>query len=168
MNKDNTSILYKGPIFSIVRTELELNGKMVDRDVLVHSGGAGILALQDGKVLMVRQKRAGSGREMIEIPAGMIDGNEDPKQTALRELNEETGYEAEKIELIISFYPTPGYDSERLFIYRATGLAPAKKRLEMDADEEIDLFWMDLDEAKAKVFNGEIEDAKTIIALLMA
>lgn len=127
MNKDNTSILYKGPIFSIVRTELELNGKMVDRDVLVHSGGAGILALQDGKVLMVRQKRAGSGREMIEIPAGMIDGNEDPKQTALRELNEETGYEAEKIELIISFYPTPGYDSERLFIYRATGLAPAKK-----------------------------------------
>lgn len=159
--------VYTGRIFSVVQKEMLFNGKPAERDVIVHPGGAAILAVHDGKVLMVRQNRAGSGKFMLEIPAGMIDAGEKPIETAMRELNEETGLQASGLKPLCSFYPTPGYDSEKIHIFRAFDVAPARKHLAMDADEEIELKWIKVDEALHMVRSGEIDDAKTIIALLM-
>lgn len=160
--------LYQGPIFDVVRKEMPQDGRLLERDVIEHPGGAAILAIHEGKVLLVSQMRAGSGKVMLEIPAGMIDPKEDPRKTAIRELNEETGWQAGQMNLLCSFYPTPGYDSEKLYIYKAENLKEAGTRLPMDADEKIDQIWMDLSLAKKKVADGEIDDAKTMIAILMA
>lgn len=159
--------IYQGPIFSLIKTGMLLNGKEVERDVIRHVGGAAVVALKDSQILLVRQHRAGSGEVMIEIPAGMIDPGETPEQTAMRELIEETGYVSDPLEKLCSFYPTPGYDSEKLHVYLGQNARAARNRLAPDENEEIHLFWMDFDKALEMVLNGEIDDAKTIIGILL-
>lgn len=167
-NSTPVKTIYSGPIFDVVQKQMVFNGRSVVRDLVVHPGGAAISAVADGKILLVRQLRAGVEQFTLEIPAGMVDPEEDPKTAAIRELNEETGMEARDVTLLTAFWPTPGYDSEVIYVYEAKGLSQAKVRLEMDDTEEIRIQWMPLDQAWQQVQSGEIRDGKTIIAILYA
>ena len=103
---------------------------------------------------------------MLEAPAGKIDPGEDPKMTAARELKEETGYTAGKIEYITFFYPSVGYSEEKLYLYLCTELTPGET--DPDESEAIDIEEMDIDELCRMVMEGHINDAKTIAAVLIA
>jgi len=133
--------------------------KMVD-----HPGAAAVLAVQDGKVLLVEQYRPAAGRQMLELPAGTIDRSESPLDCARRELEEETGYSAENWEVLGHIYPTPGYTNEVLHLFCASGLTKGEQRLE--EGEDIDVRWIPLEEVEAMIDRGEINDAKTIISVL--
>ncbi len=165
----STKEIFNGKIFSVVQKEMDVNGRRMWRDLVIHPGGAAVVVIADHKLLLVRQPRAGIGNEYtLEIPAGTIDPNEDPAMTAMRELNEETGCQAKSLSLITAFWPTPGYDSEVIYVYKANDVTKAKHRLEMDDTEEITLVWMDLDTAYEKIASGEIRDGKTILAIYHA
>ncbi|MEY8309326.1 NUDIX hydrolase [Erysipelotrichaceae bacterium 51-3] len=165
----STKEIFDGKIFSVVQKEMEVNGALMWRDLVIHPGGAAISVIVDHKILLVRQTRAGIGNvQTLEIPAGTIDAGEDPMVTANRELNEETGCKAESLSLITAFWPTPGYDSEVIYVYQAHGVSKAEHRLAMDDTEDITLVWMDLEEAYQKIAGGEIRDGKTILAIYHA
>jgi len=135
------------------------------RDVMRHPGAAVILPLIDeNHVCLIKNYRIAVEQTLLELPAGTLEPNEPPEITAGRELEEETGYRADKIELLSTFYPSPGVMDERMFMYLATGLtmhAPAREE-----GEEIENHVVTLDEAKAMIQDGRIADGKTIAGLL--
>ncbi len=159
---------YSGKIIEVTvdRVELE-NNLQVIREVVAHPGGAVVLARNpEGKILFVRQPRYPLNQELLELPAGKLDGKEDPAQAAKRELEEETGYTAEKWSLLTSFYTSPGFCTERLHLYLAEGLISGAARPEHD--EMITIESHSLEEALGLVENGSIQDAKTIMGILWA
>lgn len=160
--------IFKGAIFDVERDRLrEENGFEIVRDVVRHPGGAGCLPLfEDGRIALVKQYRHPARRELLEVPAGKIEPEETPKQCAARELEQEIGFRAERIELLAEFYSTPGFCEERLYVYLATDLHPVKQNL--DQDEFVEVVYLPLAEAVRMAECGEIEDSKTIIALLLA
>lgn len=133
--------------------------KMVD-----HPGAAATLVVKDGQVLLVEQYRPAAGRKMLEIPAGTIDRSEPPLECARRELQEETGYSAEDWESLGHIYPTPGYTNEVLHLFYASGLTKGEQHL--DPGEDINVRWIPLEKVEEMIDQGEINDAKTIIAVL--
>ena len=156
--------IYQGKILSLRKDDALLpNGDKCIREIVEHSGGACVLFVQNEKVLLVRQYRYAYGESLLELPAGKRNDGEDPKVTALRELNEETGIKADRIELMFTIYPTPGYTNEIIYIYQAFGGEYTQKNL--DDGEFVDTVWVPLDRVKQMLKNGEIKDAKTIIAL---
>ncbi|HKP87085.1 MAG TPA: NUDIX hydrolase [Blastocatellia bacterium] len=160
--------LYKGRIFdlSLSRFQSARSGE-VDIEIIHHNGGAGALPLfDDGTVALVRQWRYPLGRYSLEIPAGRIEPGHTPEETAARELEEELGYRAREFRKISEFHVAPGYCEERLFLYLATGLEPSAQNL--DDDEEIEVVRLPFEDALARVASGEIDDAKSIIAILLA
>lgn len=157
--------LYDGPIFRLIQKDMMINGVMTDRDIIIHTGGVAVLCYEEGKVLLVRQTRAAANAKTLEIPAGMVEPHENPADCGRRELNEETGMSCSEMKLITAFWPTPGYDTEVIWIYRCLDVKKAEHHLAMDADEDTVPFWMDLDEAWNKVCTGEIRDGKTIIGI---
>lgn len=161
-------LLYSGPIFDLIKKDFLINGKYLQRDIILHHGGVGLLCVKDGKVLLVSQERQAADKKNIEIPAGKLEKGEDALKAGIRELNEETGYACKSTKLLTAFYPTPGYSSEKIWVYQCFDVEPVKERLPMDADEDIACFWMDLDEAFQKIQDGTIDDGKTIIAILFA
>ena len=120
---------------------------------------------EDKKLVMVRQYRKPAGKVMLEVPAGKIDKGEKPLEAAVRELKEETGYTAEKVEFLTEFYPSVGYSEERLYLYLCTGLTPGETCF--DENEAIEIEEIDLDRLFKMAMSGELDDAKTIIAILM-
>ncbi len=138
------------------------------REIVCHHGGAAVVPVDaHGQVTLVRQYRIALDQVILEIPAGKLNGpDEDPLLAAQRELKEETGLRAQHIELLTAMVPTPGYCTERLHLYLATGLTPSKPHL--DADEFLEVVTMPLGEAVQRVKNGELTDAKTALALLLA
>lgn len=159
------NVLYSGRILELRKDKVMLpDGKESIREIIDHSGGSAILCEKDGKVLMVRQFRYAYKETVWEIPAGKINRGEDPLNTAFRELEEECGVKAEKMELLFTVYPSPGYTSEVIRIYRATGLTEGKGRL--DEDEFLTAEWVEKPRLSKMIKNGEIKDAKTLIALL--
>ena len=161
-------IVFNGRIFKIAKCKAELcNKQIVDREIMLHSGGVGILAIDEDKnVLLVQQYRYGASTFLWEIPAGKLEYGEDPYECAVRELSEETGCSAEKIEFLGKLNPSPAIMSEIIYIYIATGLKNSDKHL--DSDEFLDVIRIPLEQAVQMVFSGEITDAKTQIALLKA
>ena len=129
-----------------------------------HPGAAAILVVKDGLVLFVEQYRPAAGRNMLEIPAGTIQRRESPLDCARRELREETGYSADNWETLGHLYPTPGYTNEVLHIFFASGLTKGEQRLEA-GEEDIKVRWIPLEEVEEMIDKGEINDAKTIIAV---
>ena len=115
-------------------------------------------------MLLVRQHRPAVGSSPLELPAGLIDPGEQPIDTARRELEEETGYLARRIEPLVRFYTSPGFTDELIHIFAATELVRTAVRLE--DEEEIDLVQMPLAAALELVLNGELSDAKTVAGLL--
>lgn len=160
--------IFKGPIFDVERDRFrEENGVEIIRDVVRHSGGAGCLPLfGDGRIALVKQYRHPARRELLEIPAGKIEPGETPQECAARELEQEIGFCAEHLELLAEFYSTPGFCEERLYVYLATNLRLSAQNL--DQDEFVEVVYLSPAEAVRMVERGEIEDSKTIIALLLA
>ena len=158
--------IYKGAIINLRRDKVTVQGGTSYREIIEHNGGAVIAALtEDNKLVMVRQYRKPADKVMLEVPAGKIDPGEKPLEAAVRELKEETGYTAEKVEFLTQFYPSVGYSEEVLYLYLCTGLIPGETNF--DENEAIDIEEVELDRLFKMAMSGEIDDAKTLIAILM-
>lgn len=130
-----------------------------------HPGAVAILPLiEDGRVCLIRSRRLTVGKTLIEVPAGTREPGEAPLETARRELAEETGYRAAQFEELATYYPSPGVLNERMWVYVARDLTPGPPARE--SNEEIENLVVTLDEALAMIDRGEIEDSKTLVALL--
>lgn len=161
-------ILYKGRIFTIEHHIVSLpNGKQSTRDIVLHNGAVCILAVKNGHILFVRQYRKAVEKHVLEIPAGKLDSQwENPLEAAKRELEEETNFRSKKWTKIVTFYPSPGYCQEALHLYQADDVEEVlEDALPADEDEFLEIVWIELDEALKMIQQGEIVDAKTIIAL---
>jgi len=170
----DSKTIYRGSYLTFrIDTVERSDGSRAEREVVGHPGAVAILAIDEAdRVLMVRQYRAPAGRILLEIPAGTLDVNdsgaiEDPDLAAPRELEEETGYRAGTLRLLASFWTAPGFATELMHLYLATDLRPADDaRLGPDEDERLELERVPLGDAIAAVEQGEIADAKSILALL--
>ena len=161
----NSEYIYKGKILNLRRDDVELvNGALAKREVIEHSGGACVVCEKDGKILLVNQFRYPYGSELLELPAGKINPGESPETTAIRELEEEGGIKAEKVELLFKVYPSPGYTNEIIYVYKAIGLKNTTQSL--DEDEFLDVVWVEKEQLKKMIKSGEIKDGKTLIGLL--
>ena len=158
--------IYDGAIINLRRDKVTVQGGTSYREIIEHNGGAVIAALtDDNKLVMVRQYRKPAGKVMLEVPAGKIDPGEKPLEAAVRELKEETGYTASEGKFLTEFSPSVGYSEERLYLYLCTGLTPGETCF--DENEAIDIEEMELEKLFNMAMSGEIDDAKTIIAILM-
>ncbi|NLP29643.1 MAG: NUDIX hydrolase [Clostridiales bacterium] len=163
-----SQILYKGSILNLRRDKVLVVGdKESYREIIEHSGAVTIAPItDDGKMVLVKQYRKAAEKAVLETPAGKIEsGENDAKLTAIRELKEETGYSAESVEYVSSFYPAIGYSEEIIHLFVARGLTPGETHF--DDNEAIEVIEYDLKELKQMVLKGEIEDSKTIIAILI-
>lgn len=158
---------WQGKIFSVEHLEVELSdGSRGWREIVRHHGGAGVLAVRDGKVCLVRQYRVALGRMTLEIPAGKVDPSEDRATCAARELTEETGLVAERLESIGSSYGAPGFTNEHTEVFFAHGLTqgPATP----DEGEFLRVLWVPVEDVLAAIRSGVIQDAKTVMGVLAA
>jgi len=160
--------VHRGKILDLSRSRFMSEAKgEVEIEIVHHNGGAGTLPLfEDGTVALVRQWRYPLGRYSLEIAAGRIEPGHSPEETAARELEEELGYRASELRKLGEFFVAPGYCEERLFVYLATGLEASRQ--DLDDDEEIEVVRMPFAEALARLHSGEIDDAKSIITILLA
>ena len=156
-----------------VDTIRRADGSGGTRDVVGHPGAIAVLAVDDDRrLLLIRQWRIPAGRALLEIPAGTLDVHdgvtEDPDLAARRELEEETGHRAARWRKLAEFWTAPGFATELMHLYLATGIAGATEddRLTPDEDERLELRHATLDEALAMVESGEISDAKSMLAIL--
>ena len=142
------------------------NGHHADWDFIHHDGAAAVVpVLPDGRILMVQQFRNALGRETLEIPAGKLDEPYEPWiECARRELEEETGYKSDELNWLITLCTTVAYCDEKIGIYVARNLKSSKQNL--DEDEFVDVKAYTMEELKEKIYAGEIQDSKTIAALL--
>ena len=158
--------LFEGRRFRVVREiQVTPDGQQHVREVVRHPGAVAILPLlDDGRICFVNNFRVAVDRTLVELPAGTLEPGEDPAETARRELAEETGYRADKIRLLTSFYTSPGILDERMHLYLATGLTPGPTALE--PGEDIRPLLATWPEALEMVRDGRIHDAKTLVGLL--
>ncbi len=162
------TLVQKGKIIDYYQDTVQVpNGNVVKWDFIGHKGAAAMLAVrEDGKLLMVRQWRNALDRYTLEIPAGGLNGAEEPTETAaIRELKEETGYIAGKVEFLLRIHTTVAFCNERIDIYLARDL----KRQEgqhLDEDEFIDVKAYTLEELVRMIYDGKIEDSKTVCAVM--
>jgi ADP-ribose pyrophosphatase len=141
------------------------NGNEAELEVLEHPGAAAVVAIDGrGRVLLVRQYRYAAGEWMLEVPAGKLDPGESPEACARRELVEETGHRAGRLEPLGWIWTTPGFTNEKIWLFRATELVPAEPSLQHD--EVLSVETMAWGEAIERAAAGEIHDAKSAIALL--
>lgn len=163
-----SEILLKGRAFAIRRDWLKTpDGREVKYDIIEHTGSAVIIPLDaDGNLLFVRQYRHAAGADLLELPAGTLDEGEAPDVCAAREIREETGFAAGKLERIGEFYLAPGYSTEFMVVYFATDLR--YDPLQADADEFLSVERIPVKKALEMCERGEIPDAKSLAALLLA
>ena len=162
-----SELIYKGAIMNVRKDTVTVkDGKTSFREIIEHNGGAAVVALKDdGKVVMVKQFRKPFERDVLEIPAGKIEVGEDPKETVIRELKEETGYTADSVELLCKFAPSVGYTTEVLYIYMAKGLTPGETNF--DPQEALDTVEYPLEEVVEMIKEGKIIDGKTMVGILL-
>ena len=159
--------IWEGKIFSVERLEVELSDGSKDyREIVRHHGGAGVCAVRDGKICLVRQYRVALGRMSLEIPAGKLDPGEDPAVCAARELAEETGLVADRLERLAVSAGAPGFNNEKTRIFVAHGLHQGKAS--PDEGELVDVVWLPVQDMLEAVRAGIIEDAKTVVSVLAA
>ncbi|MCI9049222.1 MAG: NUDIX hydrolase [Coprobacillus sp.] len=164
-----SQVIYDGKILKLTRDEVECeNGLHAYREVVHHHGGVCVLAVKENQIILVKQFRYPNRIETLEIPAGKLEKDEEPKICAFRELEEETNYRAKDMKRIMKVLPSPGYTSEWLYLYEAIDFQEVSDSLDGDEDEFIDIVHMDIEEAYQKVLNGTIVDAKTVIAIMYA
>jgi ADP-ribose pyrophosphatase len=160
--------IHAGRVFELRKENITLpNGITLDIDIIRHPGASAIVPIAvDGGVILIRQYRHAVGGFIWEIPAGTLNRGETPLACARRELVEETGFSAEVFHKLGEIVPVPGYSDERIHIFLANGLLPAKQNL--DRDELLEVNEVPFDEAIHMIRRGEIVDGKTIAGLLLA
>lgn len=163
----HTETIYEGRIINVRVEDVELpNGKKSKRELIDHPGAVAVIAITpDNKILAVRQYRKALKKAIVEIPAGKLEPGEKPEVTAIRELEEETGYTCESLDKIISFYTSPGFANELVHLYVAKGLEK-KGEQAADEDEFLDVLHLSLEEMEEMLETEEIHDAKTAYALM--
>lgn len=157
--------IFSGKIIRLQVDEVLLpNGKTSTREIVKHPGAVSVIAItNENKLVLVRQFRKPLEKTILELPAGKIEPGEDPIACAWRELEEETGYKAERMEHLVSFYTSPGFANEYLYVYCAKGLT--KGETHPDQDEFVELVELTFAECLDRIRSGEICDAKTIVAI---
>jgi ADP-ribose pyrophosphatase len=161
------TLIHKGAIIDYYQDTVKIpNGNVAKWDFIQHKGAAAVIPVkEDGKIIMVRQFRNALDRETLEIPAGGLNGVEEPTDVAaMRELEEETGYKTDKLELLLSLRTTVAFCNEKIDVYVARDLKPSKQHL--DEDEYLDVVSYDLDELIRMIYDCKIQDSKTVAALL--
>lgn len=160
-----SQIHFQGQILNVRVDQVKLpDGNTTKREVVEHSGGVTIIPVTDaGEIILVKQYRKAADQVLLELPAGKLEPEEDPETCAGRELEEETGYRAGKLEKLFSFYTTPGYSDEILHLYLAGELV--KSVTSMDDGEFIEIKKIKMEEIDKYINQGKIKDAKTIIGL---
>ena len=164
-NKISSKIVYKGSLLDVRKDVVLLpNGKQSSREWINHPGAVCIIpVLPNGQLALIRQFRYPIRKEMIELPAGKLDPNELPEKCALRELEEETGYNAQEITLLTHIHPAIGFANEIMWLFLAEELIETK--INRDEDEFLELIPTNLEDAIKMTWNGEITDVKTIIGI---
>lgn len=159
---------FSGRVFNLEHVRMQLpNGEIRSYDLVNHKSAVTIVPIDGaGNILFVRQYRVGPDRELLELPAGVLNEGEDPGETAAREVREEIGMAAGNMRALGSFFMSPGYSSEYMHIFLATDLYSAP--LEQDDDEFLQLEIIPATKALQMARSGEIQDGKTLAALLMA
>jgi ADP-ribose pyrophosphatase len=159
--------IYKGKVFDIRVDEIREGDIEYKREIVVHKGSAVVIPVfEDGTVALVRQYRHAAGKHLLEICAGTLNSGEDPEIGARRELEEEIGVTAGSVEKLAEFWVSPGFLTEKMHLYLATELTETQQNLE--ADEVLTVERHKLSDLAEMIETGEIEDAKTIIAITMA
>ena len=159
--------VYNGRIFNVRIDSIREGDSEYEREIVEHKGSAVIVPVfEDGTVALVRQYRHPAKCELLEIPAGSLETGEDALTGAIRELEEEIGVIADHVEKLCEFYISPGFLTEKMHVFLATGLTETQQNL--DDDEHVEIVRLPLAEAVQMAQRGEIEDAKTIIGLTMA
>lgn len=151
-----------------VQTVTTPNGESASREIVRHAPSVALLMINDQQQMIVeRQWRAPISGPIYEIPAGKVDERDggDPRHAAIREMNEETRLQAGHLEKITAAYPSVGFTDEFMTIYMATDLQPVTKQLAQDADEKIELHYLNLSEALQMIKDGRIKDMKTVLAV---
>ncbi|MDO4661791.1 MAG: NUDIX hydrolase [Tissierellia bacterium] len=160
--------IYEGKILNLRVDTVELPDKKYSkREIIEHQKAVGIIAF-DGKdrLWMVNQYRKPIDKVTLEIPAGLIEPSELPKEAAKRELQEEIGFDSDNIEYLFDTYSSPGFTNEKLSLFLAKDLIPSK--LDQDEDEFVERVSISIDDLYDMVFNCELTDAKSVIAILIA
>jgi len=159
------STLYRGRVLNLRVDGVRLpNGKRTNREVVEHAPAVGILAENDrGEILLIEQYRYPVGEVLLEVPAGIMEPDELPLETARRELQEEIGFDAERFDEMCRFYTSPGFSDEVLILFHATGLFPSS--LTPDFDEMIRVVPVPIRELPDLLCQGRIKDGKTLVAL---
>ena len=159
--------MHRGPVFDVVREQLEIAGRRVEWDIIHHPGAAVILPMLDrSRIVFVRQYRRAAGRRILELPAGTLEQGEPALACARRELREETGWTASRWRRLVEFYPAPGISTERMILYLAEGLRPG--RASPEVGEDVQTVVLSVSEAMARIRTREICDAKSILGVLIA
>lgn len=162
-----TEDIFQGKIVHLRVDKVRLpDGSESKREIVAHKGAVCVVPIHEGNVLLVRQFRLAAGKVLLEIPAGTREPGEGPDACAARELEEETGYRAAELRPLFSAYLAPGYSTELIHAYLATGLTESQAHT--DADENVEVEAVPLAEVERRILAGELQDAKTIAACLVA
>lgn len=161
-------IIYRGKVFNLAKTRFRVDdGNELIYDLVKHHGAVVVIPLDtQGNIYFVRQFRIGAGQALLELPAGLLEENELPEESALREIREETGLAPGELEKLGEFFMVPGYSTEKMQVYLATQLYESS--LPKDEDEVIELVSIPVEEAYQMARDGRILDGKTIAALFLA
>ncbi len=157
--------IYTGRILNLRVDEIRLaNGRRTTREVVEYRGAVTLIPVLGDNILFVRQFRYPVGEELLELPAGKIEENEHPDDTAYRELIEETGYRAGRLQLLSRFYTAPGYSTEDMYLFLADELE--RSEMSPDYDEIIEPIQLPVEQVFEMLRRDEFHDAKTILGLL--
>ena len=164
-----SEVIFKGKVFNTIVSQIEYDsGNKAVREVAEHPGGAVVVPVTDvGKIVMVTQHRFPMNEVLIELPAGKLNKDEDPFICAVRELEEETGYKSNNVKELGSIYTTPGYSTEKLWIYLAKDLKPGNHNRE-EGEFGMQVLELSFDEIENKIHSGDIVDSKTICGIFLA
>ncbi|WP_077326814.1 NUDIX hydrolase [Virgibacillus siamensis] len=164
----HTEQIYDGKVVKLQVDDVTLpDGKTAKRELIKHPGAVAIIPItKDRKIVFVEQYRKPLEKSLVELPAGKLEPGEKPEITAVRELEEETGYTTGSLQFIASFYTSPGFADELMYLYMTEELEPLKNAVSGDDDEFVELLELTLDEAKQYVREQRIHDAKTNYAIL--
>lgn len=164
-----SEVIFRGKVFNTIVNQIEYDsGNKAVREVAEHPGGAVVVPVTDeGKIVMVTQHRFPMNEVLLELPAGKLNKGENPFVCAIRELEEETGYKSEDVSELGSIYTTPGYSTEKLWIYLAKNLKPGNHNRE-EGEYGMQVFEFSIDEIEKKITNGEIVDGKSICGIFLA
>ena len=162
----SSKILYKGKLVNIRKDIVKSEKSQFSREIVEHRGAVAIVPVIGNSIVMVKQFRHGAKKDMLELPAGTLEKNENPNDCAKRELAEETGYNAGSLRKLLEFYVAPGYNTEVIHVYLATDLTISVQQLEKDKDEDIDVLEINVDGLLRMIEKNEITDAKSIAGIL--